>query len=119
VFTDRVAINDNPHALSTSECHAVVREATPPKHTSDDDVDTLDNHAYDIDEQDDALSNEMCDHGLYDNDILNERIRITLPNDVSGVVDSPTRTDYIDTAGWNADKLTTSDADNAGAGCNA
>ena len=74
----------------------MLRQATPPKRTDPSDI--LQNHIYDIDEQDDALSNEMCDHGSYDNDILNERIRATLPNGVSGVVGSPTRIDDIDTA---------------------
>ena len=83
------------------------------------DTDTLSNYIYDIDEQGDALRNEMCDHGSYDNVILNERIRTPLPNGVSGVVASPTPIDDIDTAGCNADALTVSDADNAGAACNA
>jgi hypothetical protein len=117
VFTDLDSIDDNPHTLSTSECHAVGREATQPKNKNDND--TVNNYIYDIDEQGDALSNEMCDRGSHDNDILNERIRTTLPNGVSGVVGSPTRIDFIDTAGCNADILTASDADNGGAGCNA
>ena len=117
MFTDRDTLNHNPRTLSTSECHAVVRQATPPKRTDPSDISK--NHIYDIDEQDDALSNEMCDHGSYDNDILNERIRATLPNGVSGVVGSPTRIDDIDTAGCNVENFTVSDAGNGGAGCNA
>jgi hypothetical protein len=62
VFTDRKNIDNNPHTLSTSEYHAVVREATPPKYTNDNGNVTLYTYIYDINEQDDALSNEMCSY---------------------------------------------------------
>ena len=59
MFTDLDSIDDNPHTLSTSERHAVVRETT--QHKNKDDNDTLNHYIHDTDEQGDAHSNEMCD----------------------------------------------------------
>jgi hypothetical protein len=105
VFTDHD--NDyNPHTASTSECHAAVRYATPPKH------DNIHVETYDA-ERDDApigmssRSSDMIQHGVG---------TLSLSNIVSGVVGSPTRRDDTDTAGCN--NVTTTDADTNKAGCN-
>ena len=108
MFTDHDNHNDyNPHTASTSECHAAVRYATPPKH------DNIHVETHDA-ERDDApigmsfRSSDMIQHGVG---------TLSLSNIVSGVVGSPTRRDDTDTAGCN--NVTTTDADTNRAGCDA